>query len=139
MTDLSLDALPAGPRRDRAALAGWGLSALFALFMLGASALPKLAGLPVAQDTMAALGWPDAPVLAIGVLELALTLMVLWPRAALPGAILMTGLLGGAMVTQIRAESALLTHVLFSVYLGGVMWGGLLLREPRLRALLLGR
>jgi hypothetical protein len=133
MTDAAALALPVS--RDRAALAGWGLSALFALFMLGASALPKLAGMPVAADTMAALGWPDAPVFWIGVMEAGLTLLFLWPRAALLGAILMMGVLGGAIVTQIRADSPLLTHVLFGVYLGSVMWGGLWLREPRLRAL----
>jgi hypothetical protein len=133
MTDLPLDAPLAGPRRDRAALAGWGLSALFALFMLGASALPKLAGMPVAQEAMAALGWADAPVFWIGVAELAFTLLVLRPRTALLGAILTMGLLGGAVATQLRAGSPLLTHTLFSVCLGAVMWGGLVLREPRLR------
>jgi hypothetical protein len=91
--------------------------------------------MPVAADTMAALGWPDAPVFWIGVMEAGLTLLFLWPRAALLGAILMMGVLGGAIVTQIRADSPLLTHVLFGVYLGSVMWGGLWLREPRLRAL----
>lgn len=136
MTDLPLDALPPSRLRGRAALAGWGLSALFALFMLGASALPKLAGMPVAQETMAALGWADAPVFWIGVAELAFTLLVMWPRTALVGALLMMGILGGAVATQLRAGSPLLTHTLFSVYLGAVMWGGLLLREPRLRALL---
>ena len=61
MTDTTLD--PAAPsRRDRAALAGWTLSVLFAAFMLGASVLPKLAGMAIATETMADLGWPDAPV-----------------------------------------------------------------------------
>jgi hypothetical protein len=46
------------------------------------------------------------------------------------------GILGGAMATQIRAGSPLFSHVLFSIYLGAFMWGGLWLREPRLRALL---
>lgn len=107
--------------------------------MLGASALPKLAGMPVAQETMAALGWADAPVFSIGAMELAFTLLTLWPRTALLGAVLMMAVLGGAVATQIRAGSPLLTHTLFSAYLGAAMWGGLALREPRLRALLLGR
>lgn len=123
------------PRLDRTALTGWALSGLFALFMLGASVFPKLAGLPVAQETMAALGWPDAPVLLIGWMELAFTLLFLWPRTAPLGAVLMMGILGGAVATQIRAESPLFSHVLFSVYLGAAMWGGLWLRDPRLRAL----
>lgn len=114
---------------------GWGLSGLFALFMLGASVAPKLVGMPVAQETMAALGWPDAPLLLIGVLELACTLLYLWNRTALLGAVLMMAILGGAMVTQIRAGSPLASHTLFSLYLGVVMWAGLWLRSPALRAL----
>lgn len=135
MTDLSLASAPAHPRRHRAATAGWMLSGLFAAFMLGASAFPKLAGMPVAAQTMTDLGWPDAPVFWIGVMEAGFTLLFLWPRTALLGAILMMGVLGGTVVTQIRADSPLLSHVLFGVYLGIIMWGGLWLREPRLRAL----
>lgn len=47
----------------------------------------------------------------------------------------MTALLGGAMATQLRVGSPLFSHVLFGVYLGLFMWGGLWLRERRLRAL----
>jgi hypothetical protein len=104
--------------------------------MLSASALPKLAGMPVASETMAKLGWPDAPVFWIGLAEAAFTLLFLWRRTALLGAVLLMGLLGGAMATQVRADSPLFSHVLFSIYLGAVMWGGLWLREPRLRSLL---
>lgn len=113
---------------------GWVLSALFALFMLGASAAPKLFGMPIATDTMTALGWPEAPVLLIGCLELVLTLMFLYPPTAVLGAVLMMALLGGAMVTQIRAGSPLFSHTLFSIYLGVAMWGGLILRDRRIRA-----
>jgi hypothetical protein len=114
---------------------GWVLSALFALFMLGASVVPKLMGMPIAQETMAALGWPTAPILLIGILELVLTLMFLFPPTAVLGAILMMGLLGGAMVTQIRAGSPLASHTLFGVYLGIVMWAALWCRIPSLRHL----
>ena len=113
---------------------GWVLSALFALFMLGASAAPKLFGMPIATDTMAALGGREAPVLLIGCLELVLTLMFLYPPTAVLGAVLMMALLGGAMVTQIRAGSPLFSHTLFSIYLGVAMWGGLILRDRRIRA-----
>jgi uncharacterized membrane protein YphA (DoxX/SURF4 family) len=115
---------------------GWTLSLLFALFMLGASVAPKLLGLPVAQETMAALGWPDAPILLIGLLELACTLLFLFPATAPLGAVLMMAILGGAITTQIRAGSPLASHTLFGIYLGVFMWGGLWLRDPRLRAIL---
>lgn len=85
---------------------------------------------------MAGLGWPDASVVWIGVMELTFTLLFLWPRTALLVAVLIMGILGGAMATQIRADSPLISHVLFSVYLGAVMWGGLWLRDPAVRALL---
>src|ERR687897_801763 len=51
-------------------IAGWILSGLFVLFMLGASVTPKLAGMQVADDTMRQLGWPDGFVLIIGIVEL---------------------------------------------------------------------
>ncbi len=114
---------------------GWALSALFGLFMLGASAAPKLLGMPVAADTMTALGWPGAPVMLIGVLELVCTLLFLFPPTGLLGASLMMAILGGAITTQLRAGSPLASHTLFGIYLGILMWGGLILRDPRVRAL----
>lgn len=114
--------------------AGWVLSGLFALFMLGASVAPKLLGLAVAADTMAALGWPDAPILLIGTLELLCTLLYLYPPTATLGAALMMAILGGAISTQLRAGSPLASHTLFGIWLGVAMWGGLILRDPRIRA-----
>lgn len=114
---------------------GYVLSGLFALFMLGASIAPKLLGLPVANETMTALGWPTGYTLPIGILELVLTLLYLYPRTNILGAVLFMGLLGGAMATQIRVGNPLFSHVLFSVYLGLFLWGGLWLRDPALRAL----
>ncbi len=114
---------------------GWLLSGLYALFMLGASVAPKLAGMAVADETMRQLGWPDGYVLTIGIVELVLVLLYLWPRTSVLGAVLTMALLGGAMATQIRAGNPLFSHQLFSVYLGLVMWGGLWLRDPALRAI----
>lgn len=111
------------------------LTGLFALFMLGASIAPKLLSLPVAEATMAELGWPAGYAFAIGLIELACLVLYLVPRTSLFGAVLMMGLLGGATATQVRAESPLYSHILFSVYLGLFMWGGLWLRDARLRRL----
>lgn len=115
--------------------AGYTLTAIFAIFMLGASVTPKLLGLPVAEETMQQLGWPAGYALAIGIMELAFVLLYLYPRTSFLGAVLFTGLLGGAMATQIRVGNPLFSHVLFSIYLGLFMWGGLWLRSPALRAL----
>lgn len=114
--------------------AGRVLTGLFALFILGASAFPKLSGMPVAEEIMAQLGWPSGYVLMIGLMELGFLILYLIPRTSLLGAVLFTGLLGGAMATQLRAEMPLFSHVLFSIYLGLFMWGGLWLRDPVLRA-----
>ena len=111
------------------------LTGLFALFILGASVLPKLSGMPIAEETMTQLGWPSGYVLMIGLMELTFLALYLIPRTSLLGAVLFTGLLGGAMATQLRAEMPLFSHVLFSIYLGLFMWGGLWLRDARLRTL----
>lgn len=91
--------------------------------------------MPVAEETMAQLGWPPGYAMMIGAIELACVLLYLWPRTSVLGAVLTMGLLGGAMATQLRAGSPLFSHILFSLYLGLFLWGGLWLRDPALRAL----
>jgi hypothetical protein len=56
------------------------------------------------------------------------------PRTSLLGAVLLTGYLGGAVASQVRIESPLFTHVLFPTYIAALLWGGLVLRDPRIRA-----
>lgn len=111
------------------------MTGLFALFMLGASIAPKLLGMPVAEETMAQLGWPAGYAFAIGLVELACLVLYLIPRTSVFGAVLMMGLLGGAIATQVRAGTPLFSHMLFGVYLGLFMWGGLWLRDAALRRL----
>lgn len=116
-------------------ITGWVLTGLFSLFMLGASIAPKLAGAEVADETMRQLGWPDGYVLMIGLIELSCVLLYLYRKTSLLGAVLMMAVLGGAMATQIRIGNPLFSHILFSLYLGLFMWGGLWLRDPALRRL----
>lgn len=111
------------------------MTGFFALFMLGASIAPKLLGMPVAEETMAQLGWPAGYAFAIGLVELACLVLYLIPRTSVFGAVLMMGLLGGAIATQVRAGTPLFSHMLFGVYLGLLMWGGLWLRDAALRRL----
>ena len=114
---------------------GWTLTGLYALFMLGASVAPKLAGASVTGEIMDQLGWPDGYVLMIGLIELACVLLYLYPRTNVFGAVLTMGLLGGAMATQVRVGNPLFSHQLFGLNLGLFMWGGLWLRDPALRAI----
>lgn len=113
--------------------AGWVMSALAALFLLGASVAPKLLGLQAAIDPMIALGWSTDYLLLIGLIELACTVLFLIPSTGLLGAILTTGLLGGAMASHLRADSPLFSHTLFGIYLGVFMWVALWLRDTNVR------
>jgi len=71
----------------------------------------------------------------IGLLEAFCLAVYLIPRTSALGALLLTGFLGGAVATHLRVEDPLLSHVFFPVYVGLLLWGGLFLREQRLRTL----
>jgi hypothetical protein len=77
-------------------------------------------------------GFPDGSLVAIGVLELACVLVYLIPRTAVLGAVLITGYLGGAVATHVRASEAFVAPLVVGI----LAWVGLYLREPRLRELL---
>ena len=111
------------------------LSAFAALF-LGVDALAKLLQLaPVVAGT-AELGYPVGAVLVIGLLEALCVAVYVAPPTAVLGALLLTGYLGGAIATHLRMGNPLFSHILFPVYVALLVWGGLFLRERRLRALL---
>jgi hypothetical protein len=116
---------------------GWALSGLAIAFFLMDGAM-KLSNLPIVAETSAQLGWPAdfGTTALLATLLLGSTLLYAIPRTAVLGAILLTGYLGGAVATHVRVGSPLFSHVLFGVYLGIIVWGGLWLRDPRLRALL---
>ena len=82
------------------------------------------------------LGYPRHIVFTLGILLLGCVLAYVIPRTAVLGALLLTASPGGAVATQVRVEAPLFTHVLFPTYLAAVVWGGLLLRDARLRAFL---
>ena len=111
------------------------LSALFVLFMLGASVAPKFLMPDANLDYIRSLNIDPANVPLIGGIELFGTLLYAWRRTSVLGAVLMTGLLGGAIATHMHVGSPLFSHTLFGIYLGLVMWGGLWLRHASLRAL----
>ena len=111
------------------------MSGAFILFMLGASVAPKLFMPQVSEPIMVQLGWPTKYTVLIGVIELAGTLLYIFPRTAVLGAVILMGLLGGAMATQLRIDNPLFSHILFSLYLGLFMWVGLWLRDPKLRTI----
>ncbi|HEX6996351.1 MAG TPA: DoxX family protein [Gammaproteobacteria bacterium] len=115
--------------------AGWIMTAILLLFLLPASVAPKFIGAAAAVDALAEIDWPTRYLFLLGVIELACLVLFVVPRTGLLGAVLMTGLLGGAIASHLRAGSPLLTHTLFGVYVGVFLWAALWLRDERLRAL----
>jgi hypothetical protein len=120
--------------KTRRPWAGYVISGLPALFLL-VDALGKFVKpAPVVEGTLA-LGYPENVILPLGIILLISTLLYLIPQTSVLGAILITGYLGGAVATHVRIGNPLLTHTLFPVYLGVLIWLGLYLRDVRLRAL----
>lgn len=111
---------------------------ILAILFLTMDGVMKLAGVPVVGDAMKQLGWPADPgtLRMLAVLLLGSTLLYAIPRTSVLGAILLTGYLGGTVATHVRVGNPLLSHVLFGVYIGVMVWAGLWLRNPSLRAVL---
>jgi len=125
---------PARPAR-LSARAGVVVSALPVLFLIFDGAI-KFSHIAPVSEAFAHLGIPEGLASGIGLLQLVCVAAYVWPRSAVLGALLLTGFLGGAICLHVRVGDPLFSHVLFPVYVGALLWGGLLLREPRLRALL---
>ena len=127
----------ATPVSAAARRAGYVLSGVVILFLLFDSAI-KLIPIDIVPQTMVQLGYSGSISLArgLGVLTLVCTILYAIPQTAVLGAILLTGLFGGAMATHLRIDSPLFTHLFFGFYLGLMAWGGLFLRDQRLRALI---
>jgi hypothetical protein len=108
------------------------ISALPALFLLLDGAM-KLVKPATVIETTVGLGYSESVILPLGIVLLACTIVYLIPRTAVLGAILLTGYLGGAVATHVRLGNPLPTHSLFPVYMGALLWGGLFLRDERMR------
>jgi hypothetical protein len=111
------------------------ISGLAVAFLIADSVGKLLQVQPVIDGTKQ-LGYPPDIVFSLGVILLSCALAYLAPRTSVLGAVLLTGYLGGAVATHVRVGSPLFTHVLFPIYLAALLWGGLALRDARLRAFL---
>jgi hypothetical protein len=136
----SLDAAPvryAATSADRpsrrAVIAGRIVTGLVALVLTFDAGI-KLSLAKVAVEGSAQLGFTAHDVFVIGVIAAVCLVVYLVPRTAPLGAVLWTGYLGGAIVTHLRVHDPLLTHTLFPIYVAAMIWGGLYLRDPRVRA-----
>lgn len=110
---------------------GYIISAL-PVIMLLFSGVMKLAKPAPVVEGFVRLGYPESLALGIGIVEIACVIVYVIPRAAVLGAILLTGYLGGATATHVRIGEPFFMPII----LGVLVWGGLFLRDARLRALL---
>jgi hypothetical protein len=111
------------------------MSGLFIAFMLFDSIIKLILIQPVIDATRQ-LGLPADMSRPIGVIELVITILYAVPRTSLFGAVLLMSVLGGAITTHWRLGDPLFSHTLFGVYLGLLAWGGIWLRDPRVRAVM---
>lgn len=113
---------------------GYILSGLAVLFLLF-DAIGKILKPAVVVEGTLELGYPESVITGIGITLLICTLLYVWSRTAILGAILLTAFLGGAVATHVRVGNPLFSHVLFPVYLGIFLWAGLYLRDVTLRSI----
>lgn len=111
------------------------VSAIPALFLIFDAGI-KVVRLAPAVEATVNLGYPEQVVFGLGLVQLACLAVYLTPRTTVIGAILLTGYLGGAIATHVRIGSPIFS-LIFPIMLGALLWGGLVLRHDRLRALLL--
>jgi len=130
----AIDTAIARPVSRASTVVGWVLSGLVIAFLVADGAM-KLVPIEVVTTTMVELGYPPELSRGLGILILACTALYAVPRTSVLGAVLLTGLLGGAVATHLRIGSPVFSHLLFGVYLGLFVWGGLYLRDSRLRAI----
>jgi hypothetical protein len=109
-----------------------GIAIAFLAFDVAVKLIPNKAAI----EGTTALGYQPHHVSIIGLLGLLCLVLYVIPRTAPLGAILWTGYLGGAIATQLRVDNPLFSHILFPIYVAAFIWGGLYLRDTRVRALL---
>lgn len=114
---------------------GWGMTGLIIAFLLFDSVSKLVLEHHVVEATTK-IGYPLETIRPLGIICLVCTILYAIPRTSILGAILLTGYLGGAIASKVRIEDPLFSSVLFGVYFGILVWGGLYLRDERLRALI---
>src|SRR6478735_11602721 len=114
--------------------AGRMMSGLPALFLL-VDGIMKLFKPPIVVQATVELGYPESVIVGLGVTLLTSTLLYLIPPTSILGAILLTGYLGGAVATHVRVGGPVF-NIVFAVIVGALLWGGLWLRDGRLREML---
>ena len=118
----------------RSVIVGRVLSTIIAL-LLTLDAVVKVFPVQAVIDGSIKLGYPVSTMPAIGITLLTCVILYVIPRTSVFGALLLTGYLGGAIATHVRVQDPLFSHILFPTYVAAFVWGGLYLRNAKLRAL----
>ncbi len=113
---------------------GRSMSALMVLFLIF-DGVTKLLKVQQVLEAQTRLGYPESAAVKIGIIVLLCTLVYVIPRTSTLGALLLTAYLGGAVASQVRIGAPLF-DTCFPVIFGVLIWAGVFLREPRLRALI---
>jgi len=124
---------PATPTKDRTRL-GYAVSSLPVAFLIFDTVI-KLVKVGPVVEAFDRMGYPQHLARGIGLLETACLLLYVVPRTSVLGAVVLTGFLGGAISTHLRIGDPLFSHTVFPVYVATLLWAGLFLRDPRVRAL----
>jgi len=113
---------------------GYVMTILPALFLL-VDGVMKLFKPGLVVDATTKLGYQESVIVPIGIVLVICTVLYLLPVTSVLGAILLTGYLGGAVATQVRADQGAFA-IIFPVIIGALIWGGLYFRDHRLRNLI---
>jgi hypothetical protein len=128
--------VPVVATSNKALWTGRILSGVVVLFLVVDAGFKLIRPLPApAVEAFGKLGYPVEFAAGLGILLLSCVALYLIPRTSVLGAILLTGYLGGAVASHVRVGDAWFSHALFPVYVGLLIWGGIYLRDERLRAL----
>ncbi len=112
---------------------GWVLTAIIVLMMGVMSIVLLITNRSMIAEGFKQQGYPDNAVIPVVIVEIVCALLYAIPQTSVLGAILLTGYLGGAVATHVRAGEP---NWYIAVIFGVVVWLGLLLRDARLRQLL---
>jgi hypothetical protein len=122
----------------RSLIVGRVISGLIAA-LLTADALFKFSAAKAVVEGSQQLGYTMDTIPLIGVVLLTCVILYVIPATSVFGALLLTGYLGGAVATHVRVHNPLFSHILFPTYVAAMVWGGLYLRNEKLRALVSSR
>ena len=124
-----------GPTSTKSVWAGRIISGLITAFMIFDAVIHLMKPEPVVEG-FAKLNFPLRLAVPLGIVELFCILLYVIPSTSILGAILLTGYLGGAVAIQLPTGNPFFGEILFPVYIGVFLWGGIYLRDARLRALI---